>query len=169
MLTSDRHLNLHLLAETLNISFRSVQEIVCNVLQKRMQRLGPEKMKERKKECGSQVHGCFYTTMHLRIIVVQFIAKRGVTILHHPPYKPDLAPADYFLFPKLKVPLKRIWFGSIADIQKDVMAMLTTITLETFSKTFDKLYLRTKACVDSNGSYIENSIWFFFDTLSPQS
>lgn len=33
------------------------------------------------------------------------LAKHFVTVLPHPPYSPDLAPCDYFLFPKLKKPL----------------------------------------------------------------
>ncbi len=27
--------------------------------------------------------------------------KRGITVLHHPPYSPGQAPADYFSFPKV--------------------------------------------------------------------
>lgn len=37
-----RRLNLRLLAETLNISFGSVREIVCNWLQKKVQRVRPK-------------------------------------------------------------------------------------------------------------------------------
>ena len=31
-----------------------------------------------------------------------FMQKEKVTVLPHPPYSPDLAPCDFFLFPKLK-------------------------------------------------------------------
>ena len=37
---------------------------------------------------------------HSATIVKQFLAQRKVTVLDHPPYSPDLAAADYFLFPK---------------------------------------------------------------------
>ena len=43
---------------------------------------------------------------HNAVIVKEFLANRNVAVLHHPPYSPDLAPADYFLFPKLKFSLK---------------------------------------------------------------
>jgi histone-lysine N-methyltransferase SETMAR len=33
--------------------------------------------------------------------VSEFLAKRGISVLSHPPYSPDLSPADLFLFPKL--------------------------------------------------------------------
>ena len=43
---------------------------------------------------------------HNATIIKQFLAQRKVTVLDHPPYSPDLAPADYFLFPKVKSQLK---------------------------------------------------------------
>jgi len=36
-----------------------------------------------------------------------------VTVLDYPPYSPDLAPADYILFPKVKSHLKGRLFDSI--------------------------------------------------------
>ena len=50
---------------------------------------------------------------HNATIVKQFLAQRKVTVLDHPPYSPDLAPADYFLFPKVKSHLKGRLFDSI--------------------------------------------------------
>jgi histone-lysine N-methyltransferase SETMAR len=38
--------------------------------------------------------------------VARFLAREQVTVLRHPSYSPDLAPADFFLFPKLKSQLK---------------------------------------------------------------
>jgi len=55
---------------------------------------------------------------HNATIVKQFLAQRKVTVLDHPPYSQDLAPADYFLFPKVKSRLKGRLFDSISDIQK---------------------------------------------------
>jgi hypothetical protein len=52
--------------------------------------------------------------------VKQFLAQQKVTVLDHPLYLPDLAPADYFLFPKMKSHLKACLFDSISDIQKAV-------------------------------------------------
>ena len=48
---------------------------------------------------------------HNAAIVKKFLANRNVAVLHHPPYSPDLAPADYFLFPKLNF-LKRAAFSN---------------------------------------------------------
>jgi len=43
---------------------------------------------------------------HNATIAEQFLVRRKMTVLDHPPYSPDLAPADYFLFPKVKSHLK---------------------------------------------------------------
>ena len=39
---------------------------------------------------------------HTSSIVIDYLETKKVTVLPHPPYSPDLAPADFFLFPKLK-------------------------------------------------------------------
>jgi histone-lysine N-methyltransferase SETMAR len=36
------------------------------------------------------------------MVILEFLAKKHIKLLSHPPYSPDLTPADYFLFPKLK-------------------------------------------------------------------
>ncbi|XP_035228355.1 histone-lysine N-methyltransferase SETMAR-like [Stegodyphus dumicola] len=42
---------------------------------------------------------------HIALPVRRFLAQHGVE-MQHPPYSPDLASADFFLFPKLKNSLK---------------------------------------------------------------
>ncbi len=40
--------------------------------------------------------------VHTAMVIHKFLAKKRNKLLSHPPYSPDLIPADYFLFPKLK-------------------------------------------------------------------
>ncbi len=61
---------------------------------------------------------------HTATIVQQFLVKKGVVQLSHPPYLPDLSPPDYFTFPKLKLELKGDHYVSIEDIHKCVTAKL---------------------------------------------
>ena len=51
---------------------------------------------------------------------IRFLAKKNIPALPHPPYSPDLAPCDFYLFPKLKLKLKGYHFGTIENIQKTV-------------------------------------------------
>jgi transposase len=50
--------------------------------------------------------------------VKQFLAQKSITELECPPYSPDLAPNDFWLFPKIKSALKGQRFQDIEDIQK---------------------------------------------------
>jgi hypothetical protein len=61
---------------------------------------------------------------HIGTIIKQFLAWRKMTVLDHPPYSPNLAPADYFLFPKVKSHLKGHLFDSVLDIQKAVTSTI---------------------------------------------
>jgi transposase len=45
------------------------------------------------------------------------IKKHKIPELEHPPYSPDLAPCDFFLFPKIKSALKGNHFTSIDAVK----------------------------------------------------
>ena len=47
---------------------------------------------------------------HNTLSVKQFLANKNITELEHPPYSPDLAPCDFYLFPKIKSVLKGTHF-----------------------------------------------------------
>jgi hypothetical protein len=51
----------------------------------------------------------------------------------------DLAPADYFLFPKLKVPLKGRHFQTVEEIQCAVTRELNSISKTAFLEGMKKL------------------------------
>ena len=38
--------------------------------------------------------------------IQEFLAKNNIAVLEQQPYSPDLAPCDFFLFPKLKEVIK---------------------------------------------------------------
>jgi len=42
---------------------------------------------------------------HTSLLIRSYLAKHKTSVVPHPPYSPDLAPADFFLFPKLKTTL----------------------------------------------------------------
>jgi hypothetical protein len=77
-------------------------------------------------------------------------------VLDHPPYLPDLAPVDYFLFPKVKSHLKGHLFDSILDIQKAATSTLSTTAKDDFYKGTQKLYNRANLCVQLERMYVEN-------------
>jgi hypothetical protein len=54
-----------------------------------------------------------------------------MALIHHPPYSPDLAPCDFFLFPKMKLKLKGHRFDTIEKIQAKLLGVLDTVTEKT--------------------------------------
>jgi len=56
---------------------------------------------------------------HTAVSIPEFLAKKNIPVLPHPPYIPDLAPCDFYLFPKLKSKLKGHHFGTMENIQKN--------------------------------------------------
>jgi len=109
--------------------------------------------------CVSLVTGSFLhdnAPSHNATIFKQFLVQRKVTVLDRPPYSPGLAPADYFLFPKVKSHLKGRLFDLISDIQKSVTSTLNSIAKEDFYKGIQKLYDRANLCVQLEGMYVEN-------------
>ena len=93
---------------------------------------------------------------HNTTIIKQFLAQWKVTVLDHPLYSPDLAPADYFLFPKVKSHLKGRLFASISNIQTAMTSTLNTIAKDDFYKGIQKLYDRANLCVQLEGMYVLN-------------
>ena len=66
-----------------------------------------------------------------------FLVTKQITVLEHPAYSPDLAPSDFFLFPKTKEILKVRHFDDNDDIRSN-----TTAVLKAFHKTIFKIVLK---------------------------
>jgi transposase len=75
--------------------------------------------------------------------------------LLHPPYSPDLAPADFFLFPKMKIQLKGRRFHSIADIQRESQKVMDSLTQNNFEAAFQQWQERCDPCIAVQGDYFK--------------
>jgi len=53
-----------------------------------------------------------------------------MAVIPRPPYSPDLAPCDFFLFPKMKLKLKGSRFDTIEEIQAKSQRVLDTLIEE---------------------------------------
>jgi hypothetical protein len=70
--------------------------------------------------------------------VSQFSAGKGISALDHPTYSPDLAPADFLPFPKLKSGLKGKRFSAVTDIKSSVIKILTGTPVQDFKNCFEQ-------------------------------
>lgn len=93
---------------------------------------------------------------HTALLVREFLANHRVATLPHPPYSPDIAPADFFLFPRLKRDLKGNRFSSVENIQGAVTASLKGISEREFQKAYEQWESRYTRCVEAQGCYFED-------------
>ena len=93
--------------------------------------------------------------VHTALSIRDFLAKKNIPVLPHPPYSPDLAPCDFYLFPELKSKLKGHHFGKMESTQKIVTDELNTLTENDFQYCYDQWEKRWNHCVTSQGSYFE--------------
>jgi hypothetical protein len=89
------------------------------------------------------------------LAVWEFLAKKSIMKLDHPLYSPDLAPCDFWLFPKLKTDLKGPRFSDIADIQGHVTTILQSIPEEEFQKCFEQCKHRLTKFIGVQGDYFK--------------
>ena len=92
---------------------------------------------------------------HSALRTHEFLAKHSITVLLHPPYSPDLASCDFFLFPMVKRPLKRRRFETISEIKANVTKELKGIKKEACLDCFRKWKHRWDKCVRWEGEYFE--------------
>ena len=78
---------------------------------------------------GQLVVGSFIMTMCLftSCLMQSSLAKHQITQVTQPPYSPDLVPCDFWLFPKLKPPLKEKRFQTIDMIWQNTTRQLMVI------------------------------------------
>ena len=87
--------------------------------------------------------------------VNEFLMKKRIFLINHPPYSPDLSPCDYFLFPNLKTKMKGAFYDDILAIQAAVTEVLKNIPINDIKKSMHALVDRSKRCIESNGTYFE--------------
>ena len=75
----------------------------------------------------------------------------GIKTVPHPSYSPDLAPRDFWLFPKLR----RCHYETIEEIKEAVTKVIDTLTQEDFHGAFQKLLERYYKCIAAGGDYFE--------------
>ena len=65
------------------------------------------------------------------ILVTDYLSKMGIKTVPQPPYNPDLAPCDFWLFPKLR--------GCRYEMKEAVSKVIDMLTQEDFHGAFQKL------------------------------
>ena len=85
---------------------------------------------------------------HTALIIGQFFAERNIATLEYPPCSLDLAPCDFFLFPK-------IHFFDIDSIKMAATTELKKIPENVFQECIESWKRRMHKCFKVKGDYFE--------------
>ena len=75
----------------------------------------------------------------------------GIKTVPQPPFRQDLAPCDFCLFPKLR----GCRYEIIEEMKEAVTEVMDTLTQEDFHGAFQKLLERYNKCIAAGGDYFE--------------
>ena len=75
----------------------------------------------------------------------------GINTVPQPPYSPDLAPCDFWFFPKLR----GCRYEIIEEMKETVTKVIDTLTQADFNGAFQKLLERYNKCIGAGGDYFE--------------
>ena len=84
-----------------------------------------------------------------------FLTEENMTIMPHPPYSPDLAPCDYFLFGYLTSKLRGCKFSSEEEAFEASKKICSTLPKKTFQEAIMNWSERLQKCIDNGGEYVE--------------
>ena len=83
----------------------------------------------------------------------------GISSLRHPPYSPDLAPSDFWLFGRIKQALGCSHFSNEAELKGAILDIIHKITTPEIRRVYNEWMRRLQACIDSEGEYVHLSQW----------
>jgi len=128
-------------------------EFYCNVLR----RLREDIRRKRPELCcaGNWLLHDDNAPSHRDLVTREFLAHKGIITLPNPPYSPDLAPCDFFLFPKMKLQLKGRRFDRVEEMQRESQNVLGALREQDFQHAFQQWQRRWDRCVAAQGYYFE--------------
>ena len=75
----------------------------------------------------------------------------GIKTVLQPPYSPDVAPCDFWLFPKLR----GCHYETIEEMKEAVTKVIRTLKQEDFHRAFEKLLELYNKYIAAGGDYFE--------------
>ena len=103
--------------------------------------------------------GCSELRLHIDNarphLVDSFLEEIGLARMCHPPYSPDLAPSDFFLFGYLKTKLQGMHFTSDEELFQVACGILRAIPVTTLRDFYSEWIRRLKKCIELGGNFVE--------------
>ena len=93
--------------------------------------------------------------VHNSKVVRSAIQDMGIETLPHPPYSPDLAPCDFWLFPNMKDSLRGNRYESREELREALSGSLRVLSRDGLQHVMTSWVKRWDKCIRSGGSYFE--------------
>ena len=84
----------------------------------------------------------------------------GINTVPQPPYSPDLALCDVWLFPKLKEKLRGCRYETIEEMKEAVTKVIDMLTQQDFHGAFQMFLERYNKCIAAREDYFEGDLSF---------
>lgn len=85
----------------------------------------------------------------------QFLVTKKVETMSHPPYSPDLAPCDFYLFPKIKDKLRGVHFMNAEEAVAAFQTAIEEVPKEDWAECFLQWFDHMNKCIGCGGEYFE--------------
>ena len=113
----------------------------------------------KKKRRGKLARGVIFlqdnAPVHTSRVAQAALRDCGFQLLPHPPYSPDLAPSDFFLFGKLKKHLCGRRFRDNSELEEAPEAWFADQNKDFYLEGLKGLQKRLEKCIEVKGDYIE--------------
>ncbi len=117
-----------------------------------------EKIRSKRKTGGKRVAFLQDNARPHTAKTMETLRKLKWNLLTHPPYSPDLAPSDFYLFGRLKSDLQGMRFADNDAVIQTVREWIRRQPQAFFEKGIRMLPERWKNCVDSGGSTLKTDM-----------
>jgi histone-lysine N-methyltransferase SETMAR len=94
--------------------------------------------------------------VHISAVIQQWFAAHSIQQLEHPPYSPDLAPVDFFLFKRVKEELAGCSLDE-GTLKATWEGVTRSIAADEFATAFCWWYKRCEKCVRIGCGHVEKT------------
>ena len=91
---------------------------------------------------------------HTSLATCQKLLRLGWEVMLHPPYSPDLAPSDYYLFRSLQNSLNGKTFNDDEAVKSHLVQFFANKDQKFYERGIMKLPERWQKAIEQNGKYI---------------
>ena len=104
--------------------------------------------------------------VHKSILVTDYLTKMGIKTDRHPPYRPDLTPCDFWLFPKLKEKIRGCRYETIEEMKEAVTKVIETLIQDDFHWGFPEVVVTVQKVHCSQRRLLRRGLEFHAGTIN---